>query len=327
MSLPAITVRHVELTAVQRRTREGLIGLGKGPDVAPDLAVELRARLEERVDPGEVAKAGWSLARPLWVGKGLMNDRDRCDGLLDARIRHEGPPFEHSPTSGAGVLFHRAIELDVASERGVDIRSLCERAARGKADFDKGFGSFWNGLDELDRAELLAEAGRLVSLFRDSFPPLPRSWQPQTELPLRVRLAEGRIVLSGTPDLVLGRSRRLVVDLKSGGAWPEHPEDVRFYALLMLLRTGLAPYRVATFFLQSGEWQSEDVTRDTVEHAADRVVESVTAAVRLAGGAQPELKPGPHCSWCPRSSGCPAAARSISVDGVDARSPPFATAR
>src|SRR5437899_4778216 len=218
----------MEPTAVQRRTLEGLIGLGKGPDVDPDLGAALRARLEEEIELDELAKAGWSATRPLWVGKGLMNDRDRCDGLFDARVHREGPPFEHSATSGAGVLFHKAIELDVATERGCDLRSLCDRAASRLVETDRSFNAFWGGLDGSDRAESLAEAGRRVALFRDSFPAMARTWQPQTELPLKVRLAGGLVVLSGTPDLVLGRSTRLIIDFKSGGAWPEHPEDARF---------------------------------------------------------------------------------------------------
>jgi hypothetical protein len=125
---------------------------------------------------------------------------------------------------------------------------------------------------------------------------------------VKVVLAGGRVILSGAPDLVLGRTRKLAIDFKSGRAWPEHPEDMRFYALLLLLRTGVPPYRVATFFLDSGEWQAEDVTEQTLERASDRVVAAARTAVELAAGRAPELRPGPYCARCPRSSGCPAAA-------------------
>jgi hypothetical protein len=295
----------MDLTAVQRRTLDDLIGREAPPDLPSDLSERVRARLEEGLARAGVTNAGWTAANQLWVGKSLLNDNDRCQGLFDARLQKEGPPFEHSAVSGSGVLFHKGIEIDVITERGSDIRSVCERAALRTTQTDGRFAAFWDSLDPFGRAELVAEAGRRLALFRDSFPPTPRSWQPQTELALKVRLAAGSVVLSGAPDLMLGRSRRLLMDLKSAGAWPEYPEDLRFYALLLLLRIGVPPYRVATFFLQSGDWQAEDVTEVALIHAADRVIGAVRTAVRVAGGGTPDLRPGPHCSWCPRATTCP----------------------
>jgi hypothetical protein len=49
---------------------------------------------------------------------------------------------------------------------------------------------------------------------------------------------------------------------------------MRFYALLLALRFGVPPYRVATLYLDSGEWQAEDVDARVLERAADRVVEA-----------------------------------------------------
>ena len=320
----------MELTSVQQRTLRELIGRGKPPEHSPDLADRIRARLEEELRRAGVEQARWSVGRPLWVGKSLLNDHDRCEGLFEARLRKEGPPFEHSAVSAAGALFHKTIEIEVVTEGGADLRSVGERAALRMTQTDARFASFWESLDTFDHAELVAEAGRRLGLFRDSFPPLERRWQPQTELSLRGRLVDGRVVLSGAPDLVLGRTRRLVIDFKSGGAWPEHPEDARFYALLLLLRSGVAPYRVATFFLQSGDWQSEDVTEETLRRASDRVVDCVRTAARLAAGSAPALRPGPHCSWCPRATTCPESRvrRVPQGDEGGERNPvPYVTAR
>ena len=121
------------------------------------------------------------------------------------------------------------------------------------------------------------------------------------------------LAISGRPDLILGRSDRLVLDLKTGTARPVHAEDMRFYALLATLVFGRAPYRVATVFLESMEWQAEDVAEEMLVHAADRVAETARSAAELLGGRrQPRLSGGPHCRWCPRSAVCPASAHRAS---------------
>ena len=45
---------------------------------------------------------------------------------------------------------------------------------------------------------------------------------------------------------------------------------MRFYALLMTLRFGVPPYRVASLFLDSGEWQAEEVAEETLFHRRSR---------------------------------------------------------
>jgi hypothetical protein len=122
-------------------------------------------------------------------------------------------------------------------------------------------------------------------------------------------------VLSGQIDLVLGmpdpaeplRAHKLAIDLKTGDARPEFAEDMRLYALLLTLRFGVPPYRVASLFLESGEWQAEDVDERVLFHAADRVVASARSAAGLLGGRDPSLVAGPWCGWCPRAPECPAA--------------------
>lgn len=294
----------MDLSPAQRRTLEQLIGIGPPPSAPSDLAESVRGSLERRLaEAGVVAGEG----EPVWLGKHRLNDRQRCEGLFHAGLLREGPPFEHSPVTASGRLFHKGIELDVATERGFDPLTVCERAAAQASEQDASFGRHWGRLDPFARADLTMDAGRHLALFRESFPPLPRRWAPQPELFVKAILADGRVVLSGAPDLVLGRARKLAIDFKSGRAWPEHPEDMRFYALLLLLRTGLAPYRVATFFLDSGEWQSEDVSQETLERAAGRVVDAARIAVGLSAGRAPELSPGPYCVRCPRLPDCPAA--------------------
>jgi hypothetical protein len=304
----------VDLTDGQRRTLHHLIGVGDSaaPGVPPGAPERLRSRIDDEL-------AGLSLADPLWLSKGRVEELARCQGLMDASLRGEGEPFGHTAQSAAGTLMHRAVQLDVAVERAADVRTVVERAADRLVDADVGFAAYWSGRDALDRAERLADGAASLSMFREMFPPIPRGWQPVAEQSMRTRLAAGSVVLSGRLDLVLGRRQRLLIDFKSGDARPSHIEDMRFYALLCTLAFGRPPYRVATVFLQSMEWQAEDVTEATLDLAAARVIETATVAAALLDGTAPKLTAGPHCAWCPRRQTCPEARRHGPLRGGIAR--------
>lgn len=299
-----------ELTPAQRRTLEGLIGTGERPVFAPDVLLRLRDRIEE-------AARAFESPQPLWIGKSNLNDLARCRGLFEAVRAGERGPFAFSARSAAGRLAHKAIELEVAGREDRDPHALVEQAAERLRE-DQAFCSYWDTLDALRRDEDLMEAAKTLELFRSTMPPLRRMRRelaPSTEWHVRVELLGGALVLSGQLDLVLGsssadvsRATRLAIDLKTGRAWPEHAEDMRFYALLLGLRFGVAPYRVATLYLDSGEWQAEDVDEPVLERAADRVIEAIRAAAASHAGRQAALTPGPYCTWCPRSLTCPSSA-------------------
>jgi hypothetical protein len=300
----------VELAPAQRRTLDGLIGTGERPVFAPDLVASLRDRIEE-------AARAFELEEPLWLGKSNLNDLGRCPGLFDAVRAGERRPFAFSARFAAGRLAHKAVELEVAGREDRDPHGLVEDAADRLRE-DGAFRDYWEGLDPLRRDETLMDAAKTLELFRSTLPPLRRlrrELAPSTEWHVRVELLGGALVLSGQLDLVLGaaapaeptRATRLAIDLKTGRAWPEHAEDMRFYALLLTLRFGVPPYRVATLYLDSGEWQAEDVEERMLRRAADRVVEAVRAASAAQNGRPLALRPGPYCTWCPRSATCPSA--------------------
>ena len=162
------------------------------------------------------------------------------------------------------------------------------------------------------------EVVRRVTMFQASFPPLKelrRELTPISEMPVRAELLGGALILSGRIDLVLGapdrleptRATRLAIDLKTGNAYPEYPEDLRYLRAAHDARFGVPPYRVASLFLESGEWQAEDVGEQALQHAADRVIAAARAAAALWNGREPTLTPGVYCGWCPRAEVCPAA--------------------
>jgi hypothetical protein len=300
----------VELTPSQHRTLEGLIGTGERPVFPADLVPRLRDRVEE-------AARAFELEAPLWLGKSNLNDLGRCPGLFDAVRAGERGPFAFSARFAAGRLAHKAVELEVAGREDRDPHGLVEDAAERLRE-DDAFRAYWDGLHPLRRDETLMEGAKTLELFRSTLPPLRRMRRelaPSTEWHVRVELLGGALVLSGQLDLVLGagvpaeptRATRLAIDLKTGRAWPEHVEDMRFYALLLALRFGVPPYRVATLYLDSGEWSSEDVEPRMLERAAERVIEAVRAASASANGRPLTLSPGTYCRWCPRAATCPSA--------------------
>jgi PD-(D/E)XK nuclease superfamily len=300
-----------DLAPAQRRTLEALIGTGERPVVPSDLVPRLRDRIEEAVRAFEPE-------RPLWLGKSSLSDLGRCPGLFDAVRSGERGPFAFSARFAAGRLAHKAIELEVAGREDRDIHDLVEQAVE-RLHGDGAFATWWDDLDGLRRDETLMDAAKTLELFRSSMPPLRRmrrDLSPCTEWHVKAQLLGGMVVLSGTLDLVLGSGHpnepgtatRLAIDLKTGRAWPEHAEDMRFYALLLALRFGVPPYRVATLYLDSGEWQAEDVDERVLGRAADRVVQAVRAAAASDAGRPAVLRPGAYCTWCPRGATCPSSA-------------------
>lgn len=298
----------VELSPSQRRTLDGLIGTGERPVFPADVVPRLRDRIEETARAAE-------LPRSLWLGKSNLSDLGRCPGLFDSIRAGERGPFAFTARFAAGRLAHKAVELEVAGREDRDPHGLVEDASERLRE-DHAFGSYWDGLEPLRRDEALMDAAKTLELFRSTVPPLRRlrrELAPSTEWHVRVELLGGALVLSGQLDLVLGaaataeptRATRLAIDLKTGRAWPEHAEDMRFYALLLALRFGVPPYRVATLYLDSGEWQAEDVDARVLDRAVDRVVEAVRAAAASESGRPLPLRPGPYCSWCPRAATCP----------------------
>jgi hypothetical protein len=292
----------VDLSPVQRRTLEQLIERESAWEAPEGLEASLRERLG-----GAMRESG--LEGDLVLAKAKLNKLAQCEGSFFAELAGETAPFEHRPQTMVGNLVHKAVELDVGGREEVAPHVLAERAAMRLGD-EAAFGGAWRKLDTQEQDEVLAETVRQIELFTSTFPPLRLlrdRLRPVAEMSVRVELEDGRLLLAGRVDLALSPpAGRVLIDLKTQDAWSEHAEDMRFYALLATLRFGLPPARVATVYLTSGSWQPEDVDDRCLDRAAARAVEAINSAARARSGADPELSPGRHCSWCPRATTCPA---------------------
>jgi hypothetical protein len=118
-------------------------------------------------------------------------------------------------------------------------------------------------------------------------------------------------VLNGKVDLSLGHAPRgttankVLVDLKTGGFSPNHQDDLRFYALIETVRLGTPPRRLATYYLDSGQFRVEDVTEALLWSATRRTVDGARKMAELrTREREARFLPGPGCRWCPISDTC-----------------------
>lgn len=279
----------------------------------PDLADRLDRELSE------LTHDAVALIPP---GAQLFLSKSRLDALsCDGRYLDLGEtPFAWSSAMVRGQLAHSGIEIDLAGDRTKDAGRIVAHAWEQLATSGTSAGEYLASLGGVEADDLRAQARRIVLDFRDQFPALPEAWHPRTEQPLRRSLADGRVVVLGRPDLQIGRPtadrrRMLLVDLKTGGRHVlRHRADMRFYALLATLKHRVAPFRVATYYLDEADWDAEDVDEDVLRAALRHLAEGINRAVVLefARPADDRLRllAGPQCTWCGRAEECPEKARA-----------------
>lgn len=294
-------------TPAQRRLRDELLAWDRErPLVDPDLAPRLMAALEEGV--AEVLATYDVGEERLWVSKSAL-DRLACDGWWVDR-RDAG--FAPSSAMVVGVLAHRAIELDQASGRGHAPDALVGRAWHELVTDAGAMADHANGLDRLSAEVLRDDVLQLLTDHRDTWPLLPAAAHVRSEQRVRVELAGGRVVLSGAPDLTIGRVRDdrcrvLLVDLKTGLRREQFErQDLRFYALLLTLKYRQPPFRWASYYVAEGGWDVEDLDEQLLWTAVRRALDGVAQAARLTTGGSLHLRPGGYCRFCTRRDGCPA---------------------
>lgn len=299
---------------VQERVRTHLFQVGcSRPPGDPELADRLEAELLELTGG---APALIPADEQLFLSKGRL-DALSCDGRYIDMLEQ---PFEWSPSIVRGQLAHTGIDIDLAGGRTRDAAEIVDHAWQRLATSGTGAGDFLTSLGGVEADDLRAQARRIVLDFRDQFPPLEDRWQPRTEQPLKRRLHDGRVVVQGKPDLQIGRPtpdhrRMLLIDLKTGGRHTlRHRADMRFYALLATLKHRVAPFRVATYYLDEADWDVEDVDTDVLRAALVHLADGINRAARLEYARPPEgewrLVPGPQCGWCGRAETCPARAEA-----------------
>lgn len=294
---------------VQQRVFDELF-VGGGQPADPGLVERLHGRLTELLAP---AAAMLPEGADVFLNKTAL-DALGCDGRY---LDHIEAPFEWKAPMVVGQLAHAAVRLDFVGGYRRTPGELVEQAWAELAAQPRGAGPFLASLGGAEADALRADARDKLVSFRDQFPPLDERWTPRFDEKLDVRLCDGKIVLRGVPDLMFGRvdgawRRMLVIDLKTGGRYPlAHRGDMRLYGLLATLKYGVAPYRVATYYLDAADWDAEDVDEDALAATAQRIGMLAERAVVLRHHRPAEedlrLNPGPPCRWCGRAEHCPVA--------------------
>lgn len=240
----------------------------------------------------------------------LFVSKHRIASVLGCEVQHLLPDdFSWSPAVAGGQVAHRAIQLGINWRSDPVPADLVDEAIARLADEDSSLGEWIERLDEGDRADLTGFAVDKVIKFGECFPPLDRRAAPTTESSVRWPI-DGPIVLSGKVDLSIGRpagaeSRKVIIDLKTGWVSPKHREDLRFYALVETLRTGVPPRKLASFYLDAGEPVVEDVDERVLLTATRRTLDAVHAVIELqVEGRTPVKRPGVSCKWCPLAPEC-----------------------
>jgi hypothetical protein len=284
-------------------------------------------------DPGvvEAARAHLGAAAAAWAGtipdgvvvrvtKDSVVGVRRCElrHLFDLAIRLEPQKGAVAPALVRGRLLD-ALFRQVATTGTVGADPVADALAAGAADGEDIAGDL-AGLEEADRLQVCDEVAAAARRLVGTWPQLPTGAGLRTQERVLVSLAGGRVLLSGRPDLAVGRPGRhrtgvLIVEAKSGGFRPAHLEELRFYALLEALRWGVAPFRTAVWCLGDGRIEVLDVDADLVWSEALRVGDAITRLTRLAAGEAPRPSANPLCPSCPLVDGCPDGTRQVALAG------------
>jgi hypothetical protein len=242
----------------------------------------------------------------LTVNKFDLTSVHKCEGLYVAPDE-----FEWTVANARGKVVHRAIQKSLSGRfkemPPLELAQETVEALEASSD-DRSFAEFLANLDPATLAELLSETSAMLTAFFSDWPPIRPWMQPRVEPAMHAKLHGGRIMLKGRFDLALGPPGRgpvVITDLKTGIDYPEHREELRYYALLETLKTGVPPIRVASYYLDGSWFQPEDVNKDVLRSAVRRTGDAINIIGELWWRQrEPQLSPGWHCRYCPSQPDC-----------------------
>jgi hypothetical protein len=293
-----------ELNPQQRDVRDELLLYGQ-PRPTPDRG--LGQALRQRAI-GELSTLATGLDPSEWVrvDKHRLSQAHTCTGYLRARSAED---FGWSVANVRGKVLHRALEGLIMSAYRRAPLELAHAAIDELAEDDdeRTPGPFLASLPAGDRQDLARDVNDLLIKFVADWPPVLAGWSPRVESP--VKLAFGPFHLQAQFDLALGvplgdEARTFIVDFKSGWQQTDHCQEACFYGLMETLRSRVPPYRVATYYLDSGEYTYDDLDEELLSVTLDWMIEGVRRIILARSDAAVEYEPSAACRWCPARHDC-----------------------
>ncbi len=249
-------------------------------------------------------------AERLWIGKSTISSVLGCEAHHDVGRGD----FAWSSRTARGDIVHRAVAMAAAGSEA-EPRDLAW-ASIDQAQLDGGgsLATWLRGLPEPQRVALVAEALPGIDSFITNWPPLKATWRPVPEYPVGAEIADGKVKVTGRVDLALGsnrvglegglRRRRMLIELKSGRPNSDHRSEHLLYSLLETLKTGVAPFRAATYYLDDGTWVADTISKELLVVSGRRLIEATQRIIELADGRLPTRQAGWRCGFCPLASDC-----------------------
>ena len=290
-------------TTMNPMQQEVLEALSKQPDWQPlsrNVIESIREQLHEGL--ADVA-AKLSPDNAMWVSKHKLTTVHGCEANHMASLTN----FEWTLGNVKGTVLHKAIELGL-NWRGPVVPAVVVDEALDQLAHNEGASAsqFIEQLPEGDMAQLRSSAIDLYTKFDECFPTLKAAWRPVLESSARYEMFDQRINLSTRADLTLGApGSKVIIDVKSGRLHSSHREELRFYALVEAMRTGMAPRRLASYSLVTARPEVEDVTEGVLQAAVRKTVDGIKHMVELQRDhRKPTTRSGNACLWCPLITSC-----------------------
>jgi len=263
------------------------------PTTGADVLASIRgtASHRHRVDPGlsgglrdwledGLCSLSAGLVTPLVVNKQTL--RDALIGRVDPRNTQATITDSMALGSVMDALFRQLVttgHFDDPMKDGIDALRIDPR----RSDVV----DFVHGLTGQQLVDFQNELNAQATILLTRWPRLSPAWLPRTQERIAIPLAGGDVVLVGVVDLIVGapssgRASVGLIELKSGRARVEDRDDLRFYALLETLRSGAAPFRLATFYSRTGQVDAEDVDDELLTSSLRRVLTAIGRMVEEA---------------------------------------------
>lgn len=186
------------------------------------------------------------------AGNGGLSSRDLRTALLRT-------VFRLCVTAGTmRAPFEDALAALAVDDEGGDVVQAVQRLGRHR------------------RAQLREVVRHAAATIASQWGPVPAAWLPRTAERLVAPLGGGCVVLRSDADLVMGcpssgRASVCAVRVHGGGIADDRPNR-RLLALLETLRSGAAPFRVASYDLDRGRLAVDDVTDEQLALAVRDVL-------------------------------------------------------